>query len=252
MASASSISSSVTSSDGASRMAVGVTALTTRPRVEGGGGHVRGRPRRASSAARSSPRPRTDATPGRAASPSARRAPARVARAGTSSASITASAARAAAAARGWPPKVVPWSPGTKATATSARAQQAPMGMPLPEGLGHGDDVGPDALVLEPEPLAGAAQAGLDLVEHEQHVALVAQPADVGQPALGRHVDPALALDGLDQHRAPPSGSTAASMASMSPRATWRKPSGRGWKGSCLAGWPVAARVASVRPWNEP
>ena len=33
------------------------------------------------------------------------------------------------------PPKVEPWSPGPKAAATSARAQQAPTGMPLPSAL---------------------------------------------------------------------------------------------------------------------
>ena len=48
---------------------------------------------------------------------------------------MVASVARAAASARGWPPKVEPWSPGPNAAATSARAQQAPTGMPLPSAL---------------------------------------------------------------------------------------------------------------------
>ena len=48
---------------------------------------------------------------------------------------MTASVALAAASASGWPPKVDPWSPGPKAAATSARAQQAPTGMPLPSAL---------------------------------------------------------------------------------------------------------------------
>ena len=94
---------------------------------------------------------------------------------------------------------MVPWSPGRKASATSARAQQAPIGHAVAQGLGHGDDVGPDAVVLEPEPPPGAAEPGLDLVHDQQHVALVAQPADVGQVPGGRHVDPALALDALEQ-----------------------------------------------------
>ena len=47
-------------------------------------------------------------------------------------------------------------------------------------------------------------------------------------------------------------GSSARSRSSRSPNATWRKPSGSGWNSSCLAGWPVACSVASVRPWNEP
>ena len=39
-------------------------------------------------------------------------------------------------------------------------------------------------------------------------------------------------------------------MASRSSKGTWSKPSGSGSKGCCFSGWPVAARVASVRPWN--
>ena len=48
---------------------------------------------------------------------------------------MTASTARAAAVASGWPPNVVAWSPGPKAAATSSRAQQAPIGTPLPRAL---------------------------------------------------------------------------------------------------------------------
>ena len=48
---------------------------------------------------------------------------------------MTASVALTAASASGWPPKVDPWSPGPNAAATSARAQQAPTGMPLPSAL---------------------------------------------------------------------------------------------------------------------
>ena len=47
-------------------------------------------------------------------------------------------------------------------------------------------------------------------------------------------------------------GSTADARASVSFQATWRKPSGSGWNGSCLVGCPVAWSVASVRPWNDP
>ena len=43
----------------------------------------------------------------------------------------------------------------------------------------------------------------------------------------------------------PSTGVTAArSKAAMSLRGTWAKPSGSGAKGSCLASWAVAARVA--------
>ena len=58
-------------------------------------------------------------------------------------------------------------------------------GHAVAQGLGHGDDVGPDAVVLEAEPPAGAAEAGLDLVDDQQHAALVAQPADLGRYPAG-------------------------------------------------------------------
>ena len=69
------------------------------------------------------------------------------------------------------------------------------------EGLGAGQDVGLDAVVLVGEPLAGAAHAGLDLVEDQQHAALVAQLAQPGEVIRRRDVDAALALDRLDQDR---------------------------------------------------
>ena len=50
-----------------------------------------------------------------------------------------------------------------------------PDGHAVAERLGHGDHVGPHAVVLEAEPAAGAAQAGLDLVDHEQDAPLVAE-----------------------------------------------------------------------------
>ena len=114
---------------------------------------------------------------------------------------MTASTARAAAAASGWPPKVVAWSPGSNASATSARAQQAPMGTPLPSALAIVTTSGRDAEVLEAEPLAGAPEAGLHLVDHEQQAALVAQAAHALEVLGGGRVDAALALHRLEQHR---------------------------------------------------
>ena len=61
----------------------------------------------------------------------------------------------------------------------------------------------------------------------------------------------ALAEDRLDEDGGTVP-STAALRASTSPQATWRNPSGIGWNGSCLLGWPVAARAARVRPWKLP
>ncbi len=116
---------------------------------------------------------------------------------------MTASTARAAAVARGWPPKVVAWSPGWNASATSARAQQAPMGTPLPSALAMVTTSGRtgafESEALEAEPVAGAPEAGLDLVDHEQQTPLVAQGADAGEVLGGGRVHAALALDRLQQ-----------------------------------------------------
>ena len=154
----------------------------------------------ASTAASSSPAPRTPTTPGRPASP----APAGPGRAGpapqTSSASITARVARAAAMARGWPPKVVAWSPGPKAAATSARAQHAPTGMPLPSALAMVTTSGRSGPAWKANQCAGPPEPGLDLVEHEQDAPLVAQGPHPGQVVRGGGHHPALALDGLEQH----------------------------------------------------
>ena len=112
---------------------------------------------------------------------------------------MTARVARAADMARGCPPKVLPWSPGTKAAATSARAQHAPTGMPLPRALAMVTTSGSMPEVLEAEPASGPAQAGLDLVHHEQDVPVGAELAQPGQVVRRRHDDPGLAHDGLDQ-----------------------------------------------------
>ena len=76
-------------------------------------------------------------------------------------------------------------------------------GHPVAEGLGEGDDVGADARgVLEPEPAAGAAEAGLDLVEHEERFVLVAELADRGEVARWGRLDAAFTLDGFEEHGA--------------------------------------------------
>ena len=69
------------------------------------------------------------------------------------------------------------------------------------ERLAQDDAVGADALVLEREPGAGAAEARLHLVEDQQHAVRVADAAQPGEEARGRHDDAGLALDRLDQHR---------------------------------------------------
>ena len=81
---------------------------------------------------------------------------------------MVASTASAAAQVTGLPPKVVPCEPGPSRSAAAPKATQAPMRQPAAEPLGQGDDVGLDALGLVGEPVPGAADAGLHLVEHQQ------------------------------------------------------------------------------------
>ena len=66
------------------------------------------------------------------------------------------------------------------------------------EGLGEGGDVGLDAVVLVGEPLAGAADAGLDLVGEQQGAGGVAEVARGLEELLGDGVDAAFALDGFE------------------------------------------------------
>jgi len=67
------------------------------------------------------------------------------------------------------------------------------------ERLADDRDVRPDSLVLVGEELAGAAEAGLDLVADEQRVALAGQIAQRRQVALARDDHAPLTLDRLDQ-----------------------------------------------------
>ena len=74
-------------------------------------------------------------------------------------------------AASGLPPKVEPCSPGRSTPSTSRFATTAETGHDAAaERLAEQVDVGHDALVVAREGLAGAAEAGLDLVGDEQHV----------------------------------------------------------------------------------
>ena len=68
------------------------------------------------------------------------------------------------------------------------------------ERLAEDVHVGHDALVLDGEVGAGAAEARLDLVGDEQHAPGGGHLADAGQVAGRRHDHAGLALDRLDQH----------------------------------------------------
>ena len=69
------------------------------------------------------------------------------------------------------------------------------------ERLAQHQAVRPGTLMLEREPGAGAAEAGLDLVEDQEHAIRIAQPPHAHKPARGRNDDARLALDRLDEHR---------------------------------------------------
>ncbi len=107
--------------------------------------------------------------------------------------------ARAAAQASGVPPKVLAWLPGWKTSESSGVTVSGADGESAAEGLGHGNAVGPDAVVLEAEPFAGAADAGLHFVEEEQDFLFVAERAQAGHEFGGGGHDAAFALDGLAQ-----------------------------------------------------
>ena len=68
------------------------------------------------------------------------------------------------------------------------------------EGLAEQVQVGHDALAVARERLADPAEAGLDLVGDEEHVAALGDLAHGAEVALRRHDDAGLALHGLDQH----------------------------------------------------
>jgi hypothetical protein len=67
------------------------------------------------------------------------------------------------------------------------------------EWLAEDEDVGADAGTGKGEPLSGAAEAALDLVEDEEGVELVGKAARLGEELAGAEVDSALAQDGFDE-----------------------------------------------------
>ncbi len=115
------------------------------------------------------------------------------------SASIVSIVASPARQAIGLPPKVLACIPGLSVSATSGFAIITPAATPPARALAQREDVGLDPVMLIGEPLARPAHAGLDLVEDEQDAALVAELAEPFEIAGRRQVDPALALDRLDQ-----------------------------------------------------
>ena len=108
-----------------------------------------------------------------------------------------------AAQATGLPPKVVPCWPGCSSSAAAAEGDGGAERQAAAEALGEGDDVRHDALVgLVLEPVPGAADAGLDLVEDEQGAGGGGDLPGGLEVAGGRDDDAVLALDRLDDDEA--------------------------------------------------
>ena len=88
---------------------------------------------------------------------------------------MIASVSMPARIASGPPPNVVPCWPGPKTPAARPPVSSAPIGTPEPRPLAKVITSGRDAGPLVGEPLAGAADAALHFVDHQQPAALVAQ-----------------------------------------------------------------------------
>ena len=167
----------VTSSDGASRSALAVTALTIKPASRHRCATALASMPSASSAASRRPSAAHVDDAGHLLQRSGRAGRPRVRPARERSRAPSRRAPRSAArAASGWPPNVVAWSPGRERCGDFGPGPARTDRHAVAERLGHRDDVGPDAAVLEAEPAAGAPEPGLHLVHDEQRFAFVAQP----------------------------------------------------------------------------
>ena len=114
---------------------------------------------------------------------------------------MTSSVALAALIASGLPPKVEPWVPAVMPFAASSVARHGADRKAAAERLGERHDVGRDAGALIGEQLAGAAHAGLHLVEDQQKTVLVAQLAQRPQERRLDDAHAALAHQRLDHDR---------------------------------------------------
>ena len=128
---------------------------------------------------------------------------------------MVSSTARAAAQATGLPPNVEPWSP-LRARCPLAEADAGADRQAAAEALGEREDVGEDALGLVGEPRAGAADAALDLVEHQQRARRVAGLPGGAQVAVRGGTTPPSPSVG-SRKTAATSASTALASAAASP-----------------------------------
>ena len=120
---------------------------------------------------------------------------------------------------------------------------------PVRETLGERDGVGLHAELLPGEERAAAADARLNLVEHEEGAVLVGQLARPGEDLRGQRVDAAFALHRLEDDRR---GLVGDGVGERRVGVVKRTPGSSGSKGVRFAGWPVIESAPTVRPWNEP
>ena len=243
-----------TVSGGAKRSAVGVTALTTRPRSRHAAATALASRPSASSAASSSPAPRTSATPGVGQQRRCSRAPAqpgqrrcvdaahlgddRPCRRGRDRRSRCRSSRGRPAGTRR-PPRAGPSTPRSACRCPS----------PWPGVTTSGSHA--EVLEAEPARRCGRSRSAPRRRSSAAHARRTARRMPWRYP-VGRRVSRRPRPARARCSTAATLGSIAAASASRSPKATWRNPSGMGWNGSCLVGWPVAASAASVRPWKLP
>ena len=149
---------------------------------------------------------------------------------------MVSSTASAAAQATGFPPKVLPWSPGLSSSAAAPMPMQAPIGSPPAKPLGQGDHVRPDALGPAGEPGPGPADPALDLVDDQQRAGGVTDLAgrrQIARPAAT--TTPASPMIG-SRKTAAVSDVTASRRASTSPNGTNVTSGSSGSNGARFAG----------------
>ncbi len=252
-ATASSISSSVTVRGGARRSAVGVTALTTSPASRAAAAIALASRPGCSSAASSSPRPRTAATSGRSSNAAVSRSPGL----GGEGWGRRGGSSRPARRARPRPPAAGRrrWWRGRRARRPRpppARAQQAPMGTPLPSAFAIVTTSGctpacwkPNQRPVRPSPVCTSSR-----IRRIPRSSQSARTPRRYSTDAGLHA--ALALHRLEQHGADASGRGRARGRRGRRRrraGTLRAAAGtpRAWSAG-----PVACSVARVRPWKLP
>jgi hypothetical protein len=120
---------------------------------------------------------------------------------------------------------------------------------PAAQALAERHDVGPDAGMAVAPQLAGAADAGLHLVEHEQQAAFVAQARSARRNSGSASMTPASPWI-VSSITATVCGPISASTAGDVVQARFRKPGTCGAKRRSKPGLPLALIVARVRPWK--